>query len=640
VAAREFFGERVQTPPDYWIPLSFQPQILQSESWLNARNVYWLNYMGRLKPGRTIHSANTEVNLRLHQFYTAQAGTHLAPATRQKIQNAHVNLKPGGTGISGLRFLYSQPLHILMAVVGLVLLIACANIAILLLARASARQQELLARIALGASRRRLIRQLLTESVLLSIIGGAVGVVVAYWCVKGLVLLLQVSSAVKVQPDWSVLAFTIGISILTGIAFGIIPAIRYSGIDPRGATAVRPPEFGKSRFGSASALIVLQVALSLILLIGAGMLAHSLLALETQNLGFHQNRTLVVSTSPRLAGYQPKQLYPLYREMDQRLNALPGVVSAALAQYTPVSGTSSSSNFSMEGYTPAPGKEMNLFGLAVGPRFFETLGIPVLSGRTIGPRDIPATPAVAVVNETFVKQYLPHRNPIGQHIYLGSQFKSPGVEIVGVVADSKYYDLRKKPEPMVFSAVWQGKQFAIYAGNLIIRTQGDPASVIPEVKQMLNSIDSRLPILDITTLDRQIANSLKEQKMITTLCSIFGILALVLASIGIYGTMAYSVARRTTEIGIRMALGAQRGQVLWMILRDSVLLISAGLVVGFPLALAGTHWIRSFLFGVPAADPVAIGSAVVLIAILAMVAGYLPARRASRIDPMSAIRYE
>lgn len=643
VAAREFFGERVEARPDYWIPLSFQPEILQRESWLEAQDQYWLNFMGRLKPGQTIRSADAAIDIRLHQFYTELAGTHLSPSLRRQIQRVHVDLKPGGGGISGLRFRYSQPLHILMAVVGLVLLIACANLAILLLARTSARRQEFLARVALGASRTRLIRQILTESVLLSLTGGVLGAVFAYWCVKGLILLLHIGSVVRVRPDLPVLAFTIAVSVLTGIAFGIIPAIKYSGLEPRATTAVRPAEFGNSRFGSAQTLIVLQVALSLVLLLGAGLLAHSLVALETQNVGFAEDHVLLVRTDPRLADYQPKNLFLLYRQIDERLNALPGVVSATVARYTPESGHVSIDDLSIQGCTPPPDKKMHVSDLEIAPRYFQTLGTPLLRGRSIGPRDTPATPPVAVVNETFVREYLPHEDPIGQRFSLGSSFHAPGVEIVGVVADSKYYGLGNKPEPMAFFSLWQGqpaRAWAIYAGDLIILTKGRPADMIAEVKQALADIDMKLPILQVTTLSHQIDETLQQQKMITGLCSAFGILALVLAAVGIYGTVAYAVARRTTEIGIRMALGAQRANVLWMVLRDAVILIAAGIVLGLPLAMMGARWIRGFLFGIPAADPVAIGSSVVLIGSLALLAGYLPARRAAKIDPLSAIRYE
>jgi predicted permease len=640
VAAREFFGERIQPPPSFWIPLAFQPQILQRESWREARDVCWLNMMGKLKPGATMRSAEADANVRLHQFYMEMAGAHISEATKRKIQAVHVRLKAGGSGISGLRYLYSEPLHVLMAVVGVVLLIACANIATLMLARASARRREFMARIALGASTGRVLRQVLTECVLLSVAGGLAGVAFAWWSVKMLVLLFHVTPIVNVRPDPMVLAFTFATSIGTGVLFGIIPALRCSRMEPRPGIAVRASEFGRSRFGSTQALIVFQVALSLVLLMGAGMLAHSLLALETQDLGFTRENVLVVRTDPRLAGYQPNELYPLYRDLDERLNALPGVLSASLARYTPESGSSSSHNFAMEGYTPTAGKEMTVHGVEVAPRFFETLGIPVLLGRAIGPRDTPASPPVAVVNQTFVNAYLPNQNPIGRHFSLGSPFKAPGMEIVGIVGDSKYYDLREKPKPMAFLPTWQLQGASAYSGDLLIRTVGDTSGVAAQLRQMLRQIDSRLPVLDVTTLDHQVEHTLYQQKLIAGLCSVFGVLALVLAAIGIYGTMAYSVARRTTEIGIRMAIGAQRRNVLWMVLRDSLVLVAIGLMCGLPLAVLGARSIKSFLFGVPALDPLATGTAVLLIAVLAVLAAYLPARRATKIDPMAALRHE
>jgi macrolide transport system ATP-binding/permease protein len=387
----------------------------------------------------------------------------------------------------------------------------------------------------------------------------------------------------------------------------------------------------------------------MVLLLGAGMLVHSLIALQHQDAGFRPENVLLVKTDPRIAGYQPNELLPLYRAIDGRLNSMPGVVSASLASYTPESNTNFSSSFSIQGYTPGPGKQLVIDWVAVGPRFFQTLGIPLLLGRAIGPRDTPASPPVAVVNETFVKTYLPNQNPIGRLFSFQTPFQAPGFEIVGIVGDSKYYDLRNLPKPMAFFSVWQPQpmegpngwqpEFA-FAGDLLIRTSHGTSDIASAVRRVLNDIGSKLPVLEVTTLEHQIDRSLEQQKLMTSLCSVFGVLALVLAAIGIYGTLAYSVTRRTSEIGIRMAIGAQRSDVLWLILRDSIILIGAGLAFGFPIALIATRWLKSFLFGVPPADPLAIGSAVLLIAALALLAGYLPARRATKIEPVSALRYE
>ena len=438
VADASFFGERIRKPVDFWLPLSFQPQIMTRESsLLNARNSYWLNCMGRLKPSVTLEAAQAAVNTRLHSFHLAQAGTHPTADTRHKIDGVHVWLKPGGGGISGLRYRYSKPLRVLMAVVALVLLIACANIATLLLARASARRQEFLCRLALGAARTRLLRQFLTESILLALIGGLAGTIFAWWSVKTLVLLLHFDPVVKVEPDPAVLSFTLVLSIATGILFGIIPAWKFSRLDLRPGSATSM-SWRARRFGSTQALMTAQIALSLCLLIGAGMLTHSLVRLEQQDLGFTRNHVLLIRTDADLAGYQPSQYATLYRDIGDRINQLPGVQFAAIARFSPASGNSSSGNFSIQGYRPPAGKEMNVWDLPVGPHFFEALKIPILGGRIIEARDTAASAPVAVVNQTFVNEYFPGVNPLGQHMEHGDPFKAPGSEIVGVAKHFKY----------------------------------------------------------------------------------------------------------------------------------------------------------------------------------------------------------
>jgi macrolide transport system ATP-binding/permease protein len=633
VADASFFGERIRKSPDFWLPLSFQRPIMARESpLLQAMNTYWLNCMGRLKPAVTLKAAQAGVNARLHSYYLAQAGTHPAADARHKIDRVHITLKPGGGGISGLRYNYSKPLRVLMAAVALVLLIACANIATLLLARASARRREFICRLALGAARTRLLRQVLTESILLALIGGLAGTVFAWWSVKTLVLLLHFDPVVKVEPDPAVLAFTLVLSIATGILFGIIPGWKFSRLDPRPGNAA-PITWRARRFGSTQALMAVQIALSLCLLIGAGLLTHSLVTLELQDVGFTRNHVLLIRTDADLAGYEPSQYATLYRDIGDRINQLPGIQSAAIARFSPVSGHSSSGNFSIQGYRPPAGKEMDVWDLPVGARFFETLKIPLLLGRIIEARDTAASAPVAVVNQTFVNEYFPGTNPLGQHMEHGDPFKAPGAEIVGVVSDSKFFNLREKPKPMVFYPI---SQKTAHSFELVLRTAADPNSMAAEVRSVLKQINSRLPILEQQTLNDQIEHSLEQQKMITSLCSIFGLLALLLASIGIYGTLAYSVASRTAEIGTRMAIGAQKSHVIWLVLRDLVFV----LLLGLPFAFGATRWLESFLFGVRPLDPLALSASVLLICAIALFAGYLPARRAAKIEPMRALRHE
>ena len=637
VADASFFGERIRRSPDFWVPLAFQPQIMTREpSLLHAMDFYWLNCMVRLKPGVTIKLAQAAVNAQLHSFYLAQAGAHPAADTRHKIERVQITLKPGGGGISGLRYLYSKPLKVLMVVVAAVLLIACANLATLLLARASARRQEFVCRLALGAARTRVLRQVLTESILLALVGGLAGAVFAWWSVKALVLLLHFATVVKVKPDPAVLAFTLVISVVTGILFGIVPGWKFSRLDLRPGNAA-PVSWRARRFGNTQALITVQIALSLCLLIAAGLLTHSLLALEEQDVGFTRNHILLIRTDVHLAGYQPSEYATLYRDISDRVTDLPGVQSAAIARFSPTSGYSSSGNFSIQGYRPPAGKEMRVWDLPVGSGFFETLKIPLLLGRAIEKRDSAASKPVALVNQTFVNEYFAGTNPLGQNMEHGDPFRAPGSEIVGVVGDSKFFDLREKPRPMVFYPISQKPTPSF---ELVLRTAADPNNIASEVRSVLKQVNSRLPVLEQHTLNDQIENSLEQQKLITSLCSIFGLLALLLASIGIYGTLAYSVAGRTAEIGTRMAIGAQKSHVISLVLRDLVFVLLAGLLLGLPFALGATRWIESFLFGVRPLDTLALSASVLLIAGIALLAGYLPARRAAKIDPMRALRHE
>ncbi|MBV8897982.1 MAG: FtsX-like permease family protein, partial [Acidobacteriaceae bacterium] len=352
---------------------------------------------------------------------------------------------------------------------------------------------------------------------------------------------------------------------------------------------------------------------------------------------FTRDRILLLRTDADLAGYQPSQYEALYREITERMSQLPGVQISTLARFSPVSGYSSSGNFSIAGHRPPRGKDLRVWDLPVGPHFFSALNIPLLAGRAIDLRDTQASAPVAIVNQKFVDEYLPGLNPIGLHMGHGDPFKAPGSEIVGVVADSKFFDLRDKAEPMVFYPI---SQKPVNGFELILRTAADPNSVAEEVRGALKQINNRLPVLEQHRLDDQIEGALEQQKLITSLCSIFGLLGLLLASIGIYGTLAYSVAGRTGEIGIRMAIGAQRAHVISLVLRDLMLVLLAGLCIGLPFALGATRWLQSFLFGVKALDPIALTGSLLLIGVIALLAGLLPAQRAARIDPMRALRHE
>jgi predicted permease len=642
VTPKEFFGERVRRPPDFWLPLSFQPQIELRESYLTDNQVYFLMVMGRLKPGTSLAQAQATTTLALQQFLTEQAGSKLTDERRKGIENTYATLVEGQGGISGLRRAYSKPLRMLLAIVGMVLLIACANVGSLLLSRAASRKAEISLRMALGATRWRIVRQLLTESMLLALIGGVCGVVLAQWAVTVLVGLVAKEAPLNTRPDAGVLAFTAGVSILAGILFGLIPAIQAS----RANLASTMKEKNRLRGGfmrlsPSSVMVVMQVGLSMVLLTGGGLFARSLMKLQDEDLGFDRNNVLLVGIDPRLAGYKPTELAPLYQQIIERLSTLPQVRNVSMATYAPLSGTRRSSSIKVSGYTPQEDEDMVTQDVLTGPKYAETLGVPLLRGREIDQRDTPAARQVAVINQTFADRYFKDQNPVGRTFSFDDDSdKQQWIEIIGVVGDLKGDNAREKPEPTAYRPILQVQDGGAYACTIHIRTASDPTPLTPQVREMINQINDKIPVFGVTTLSDQLHENLNQERLIAQLVSFFGALALILACIGLYGVMAQGVARRTSEIGIRMALGARGGNIAWMILRETLYLVLAGLILGIPAALLGAHLISTQLFGLSPTDPLTLVGAAVVLSVVAMLAGYLPARRASRVNPLNALRYE
>lgn len=642
VTPPEFFGVRVRRPPDFWLPLSFHPQIELRDSFLTNKQAYWLSLMGRLKRGVPLDEAQAAVNLALQQHLIQEAGSQLTEERQKGIQNTYVTLAEGQGGLSGLRRAYSKPLHMLMAIVGMVLLIACANVGSLLLSRAASRKAEISLRMALGATRRRIVRQLLTESMLLAGLGGLVGVLLAQWGVYVLVGLVARTSPLDTHPDAEVLAFTAGISIIAGVLFGLVPAVQASRTD-LSATMKEKNRMrsGFLRLNLSSMMVVMQVGLSMVLLTGAGLFARSLLKLQNEDVGFDRNNVLLLGIDPRLAGYKTTELATLYQQTIERLGTLPTVRNVSIATYAPMSGTSRTSSVKITGYTPQPDEDPVVQDLLTGPKYAETLGVPLLRGREIELRDNASSPRVAVVNATFAEKYFKDQNPVGRTFTFDDETdKGAALEIVGVVGDIKNDDARDKPEPTVYRPILQIQEQGAYSATIHIRTVSDPKPLVPQVRQMLNQIDDKLPIFGVTTLDEQLHSNLDQERLIAQLVSFFGALALILACIGLYGVMAHGVARRTNEIGIRMALGARGGNIAWMILRETLYLVLAGLVIGVPAALIGAKLISAQLFGLKPTDPLTLIGAGAVLTLVALLAGYLPARRASRVNPLSALRYE
>ncbi len=651
-----FYGARLrEDPPEVYIPVAFEPQINQKSSMLHLDTQYWLYLIGRLKPGAQPAQVQAQINTELHQWLLS-VQDNLDPRAREEIPKQYMKLGPGGDGVTDLRDQYQSGLYMLIAASVLVLLIACANLANLLLARGTARRQQTAVRVALGATRRKLIRSLLTESVLLACLGGATGLALAYWGTRAiLVVAFRGSDFVPIDatPSLPILAFAFALSLLTGIIFGLAPAWMASHSDP--AEALRGAN-RSTRDRSAmpqKSLVIAQAAFSLVLLAMAGLVTESLRNLEHFPFGFDTDGRLMVQVNPLIAGYTLERLPGLYRQLRERLGEIPGVHSVSYSLYSPQDGDSWNDEVEIEG-RPKPTKHIGVGWVRVGPDYFKTIGTSLLRGRTIGEQDTAASQRVAVVDESFVRTFFPKEDPIGQHLGFDAPGHSGDYEIVGVVKDTRYRspdDTDYPQNPMFFVPYFQTVQYhepnyatmearSQFAGVIEIHYSGSQAEIGPQVRRVLGDIDPNLSIIDMRSFGEQVARQFNQERLIARLTELFSALALLLACIGLYGVTAYNIARRTSEIGVRMALGADRGDVLSLVLRGALLQIAIGLVIGLPLAILAGRIMAAKLYAVASFNPVALGGAILVLILCAFLAGLIPARRAASIEPVKALRIE
>jgi len=642
VAAPEFFGISVGQSPNLWIPLSMQKEISPDRNGLDKNLFRCLHMIGRLKPGVSLQQAQVNTDLLFRQILLSYAG----PAAPQKqiegIQHARIELTPAATGRSYLRREFSSPLRILMQIVVLVLLIACANIANLLLARATSRQREIAIRMSMGAERGRIIRQLLAESGLLGLIGGAIGVAFA-WAASRLLLTMVSGGSellpIHVTPDTRVLVFSLALTILTVLLFGTVPALRATRIDLapvlKSGRGVITAGMGNQL---ARALVVGQVALSLVLVAGAGLFLRSLVKLTEVDVGFEKHNVLRMHIDPGSAGYQrDDRLTATMRRVEDRIGAMPTVRGASFALSVFDGGGWSEDDVTVPG-RPRTDKDPQVDLNLVGPAYFDVMKMPLLLGRGFTDRDNSASRKVAVINETMARTHFAGGSPIGRTFNVGDNPTWQNVEVVGVVKDAKYMELEEDQMPAAFFPYAQ--QHDRILQNFVARYAGDPGTLVAAIRKAVAEIDPNLPVSDVRTLEQMVDDFTLNRRLVVQLSSFFGILGTVLASIGIYGVMSYGIARRTNEFGIRMALGADRWRVLRLVLREALVLSIIGTAIGLALALASGRLVQSLLFGVKSSNPMVIGVSIATMITVALLAGYLPARRATRIDPSTALRYE
>ena len=639
VAPAEFFGADPASAPDVYVPmhanLLLEGRNYTAATYLDA-NYDWVVPMARLRPGISPSQAQAAAGGQFSEW------ARTARPKRRADNVPTLLVREGSGGLDGLRRTYSKPLYILLTLVGLILGIACANIANLLLTRAAARRREIALRLSLGAGRLRIIRQLLTESVLLAVLGGTVGVVFAVWGIRFLTLQLangRDNFTLDAELNWQVLVVAAGLSLLTGVLFGLAPALQSTRTDA--APALKESRTGQARghvfrgLGLSRVLMVSQIAFTLLILVMAGLLVRTLSNLASIQLGFNRENLLTFQLNARQAGHKDPEIVAFYDDLRRQFSAIPGVRAATLSNHALIGMGTSGTGVRVSGVEFESSSI-----LTIGAGFFTTMQIPMLLGREIDDRDRSGSPPVAVVNEAFARRSFGDRSPLGQHLTVQRVCTECDFEIVGVSANSLYGNLKGTAPSTVYLSFAQGGWGPVQGMVYELRTAGNPLNYVTAVRDLIQRADAGVPLSDVKSQSARIDQTISQELALARVCTAFALLALVIASVGLYGTMSYNVARRTGEIGIRMALGAQRGRVLWMVLREVLLLAAVGLAIGVPTALAASQLVESFLFGMKPNDPLALmGSAVTLVS-AAILAGYLPARNASRIDPMIALRHD
>jgi putative ABC transport system permease protein len=645
VTPREFFGVQVGRAFDVAVPIGTEPIIRGAESALDRRSFWWLTLLARLTPGQTLAQAQARLQALQPQLREATMPQDWRPQDQAKYIKEPLVLSPAATGISFLRVRYSEPLFVLLGIVGLVLTIACANMANLLLAQSVARRRELAVRVSLGAGRVQLVRQLLVESLILSMLGAALGLALAAWGSRALVTMLSTRTnvlALDLSMDWRVFGFTAGIGVLTGLFFGVAPAVRGTRLAPADALRdySRGIVSGGGRLNIGHGLVALQVALSFVLVFGSILFVRTFVDLTSQPMGFNADRVLIAGIDLRRTGTPPGDRAAVYARLRQAVAAAPGIVAASGSAITPVSNSAWNQRISVPAYEGTERDRLSMFN-SVTPDYFRALGTPVLTGRDVSEADVAGRPTVALVNEAFAKKFLSGQNPVGRTFIIeqfGADRKDTQVEIIGLVQDAKYRSLREAAEPTTYVPMAQHN--SIFGSMFMpIRTSGPPMAARDAVLAAIGSVNKDV-VVSFKTLAEDLGAAAIQERLLASLSAFFGALALLLAALGLYGVMSYSVSRRRSEIGIRMALGAEPNRVVALVLRHVALITVVGLAIGAAAAVGAGRFVNTLLFNLATYDRAMIAVTTVALALAAAVAGYLPARRAARIDPMTALREE